>query len=98
MIRSIRTYTAQPGKTQQLIDTLKEMQAYARTQDVAMRIFVEPWGHGSRVRLSTDHEDAGAGQEWLQRFLSVERAREARDRIEYLIEGHQDASILLEVD
>lgn len=98
MIRSIRTYTAQPGKTQQLIETLKELQAYARTQDVVMRIFVEPWGHGSRVHLYTDHEDAGVGQDWLQRIMSIQRAQESRDRIEFLIEGHVQASILAEVE
>ncbi len=98
MIRSVRTYTAQPGKTQQLIEVLKELRAYSLTQNVTQRIFTEPWGHGSRVHLYTDHEDAGVGQKWLDQLRDIGRARESIERIEFLIEGHQEANILLEVE
>ena len=95
MIRIARTFTAKPGKEQELLEILKDFRAFASTQNVAIRIFTEPWGPGGRLRLHTDFEDAGAAQTFWQDLFRHSRAQELRVRLETLIEGHYEASFLV---
>lgn len=82
MIRIARTFDAKPGKRAEMLEILHEIRRFAETQGVTIQIFTEPWGPYPRVHINTDHEDAGAAQMFLDGLWKIERAREARDRLE----------------
>lgn len=96
MIRVTRTYLAKPGVEHELINVLKDIQSYAKTQDVKTRLFTEPFGPGGVVHHHHDYTDAAEAQEWWQHLLSNPRAGESMARIETVIEGHREASFLME--
>ena len=87
MIRIARTYTAKPGKERELVEVLKEIKGYARTQGVESRIFTEPWGPGGVVHLHNDFE-------W-QTLSTNPRAKEPLMRLQLLVEGHRQTSFLV---
>ena len=95
MIRIARTYTAKPGKERELVEVLKDIRSYARTQGVESRIFTEPWGSGGAVHLHNDFEDAGRAQTWWQTLSTNPRAKEPLMRLQLLVEGHRQTSFLV---
>ncbi|MCH8234955.1 MAG: hypothetical protein IIC29_02395 [Chloroflexi bacterium] len=96
MIRITRTFNAKPEKEHDLTDVLKDIRGYAHTQDVESRIFWEPWGPEGVVHLHNDFGDAGEAQIWWQNLLSNSRVQEFIAHMENLIEGHREASFLME--
>lgn len=95
MIRIARTYTAKPGKERELVEVLKEIKGYGRTQGVETKIFTEPWGPGGVVHLQNDFEDAGMAQTWWRTLSTNPRAQNPIVRIQLLIEGHRQTSFLV---
>ena len=95
MIRIARKYAAKPGKERELIDVLKDIRGYARTQGVESRIFTEPWGAGGAVHLHNDFEDARMAQTWWQTLSTNPRAKEPLTRLQLLVEGHRETSFLV---
>lgn len=94
MIRIVRTFEAQPGKRQQVIDVLKEISGYAETQNVNILVLNEPWGHLRRVQVHTDFDEADTALNWVEDLQSVPRAREAIQRLDDLTSGHVEAAFL----
>ena len=94
MIRIVRTYLAQAGKRQQVVDVLKEISAYAATQDIDIQVLTEPWGDMRRVYIHTDYEKADTALEWLEGVFSNPKAREASQRLSELTEGDVDVAFL----
>jgi hypothetical protein len=96
VIRVTRTFIAKPGVEHELINVLKDIQSYANTQDVKSRLFTEPWGPGGVVHQHSDFENSSDAQAWWEHLLSNPRAQESIARMEGFIEGHREASFLME--
>ena len=92
MIRIVRTYLAQAGKRQQVVDVLKEISAYAATQDINIQVLTEPWGDMRRVYINTDYVEADTGLEWLEGEFLNPKAREAGQSISELTDGEGDVT------
>ena len=97
MIRTVRVFQAQRGKLEEVIELLKERQAYAESQGVAERIFVEPWGDAARVHVHYDHTDMNESQEdWERMHVNNPVARVAQDKLDALTEPDPRVHLLLE--
>ena len=96
MIRTTRIYIAKPGLARRLIENLKDFQSFGQSEGMQIKMFTEPWGNLSAVHYHTDHSDAGAAQEWWEHLQSIQRSQSNVVQMEDLIEGHRQASILLE--
>ena len=97
MIRTVRVFQAQRGKLEEVIELLKERQAYAESQGVAERIFVEPWGDAARVHVHYDHTDMNESQEdWERMHINNPAARAAQDKLDALTEPDPRVHLLLE--
>ena len=97
MIRTVRVFQAQRGKLEEVIELLKDRQAYAESQGVAERIFVEPWGDAARVHVHYDHTDMNESQEdWERMHINNPVARAAQDKLDALTEPDPRVHLLLE--
>ena len=97
MIRTVRVHGAKRGRVEEVIELLKEMQAFAETQGVEERIFIEPWGDSARVHIHYDHDDMGKSQEDFERMhIDNPRARAALDKLDELTEPNPRIHLLLE--
>ena len=93
----MRVFQAQRGKLEEVIELLKERQAYAESQGVAERIFVEPWGDGARVHVHYDHTDMNESQEdWQRMHINNPTARTAQDKLDAITEPNPQVHLLLE--
>ena len=97
MIRTVRVYEAKHGHVEEVIELLKERQAYAETQGVKERIFVEPWGDATQIHVHYDHPDMGKAQEdWERMRIDNPRARVGQDKLDDLTEPKPRIHALLE--
>ena len=85
------------GHVPEVIELLKEIQAYSETQGVEERIFVEPWGDAARVHIHFDHADMSEAQEdWERMDHENLRAKVALEKLDLLTEPNPRVYLLLE--
>ncbi len=97
MIRTVRVFQARRGHVEEVIELLREIQAYSETQGVEERIFVEPWGDATRVHIHYDHADMSKSQEdWERMHIDNARAQAAQDKLDVLTEPNPRIHLLLE--
>ncbi len=97
MIRTVRVFQAHRGKLDEVIELLKERQAFAESQGVEEHIFVEPWGDAVRVHVHYDHSDMNESQEdWQRMHIDNPMARAAQDKLDAITEPNPRVHLLLE--